>query len=524
MAALALVTAGCASSGSGSDQDAAQVSEFGELRDGMVNVDASSGDPVDGGEASFAAYSEPRSLDPAKTVAAVTTGGVEMLNIYDSLMRYDTDTQSVVPQMAKELSVDDSYETWTLTLRDGVTFSDGTPVDSAAVKTSQERYAAAPAPEAALWNDNVVEIATPDATTVVYTLNKTWPEFSSMLASGPGMIVAESAGAPDGDFQPVGAGPFTLDSWNNTEFMTLAAHDDYWNGKPPLDSLKFVYMPTMQVSMETFFNGGVDMAFVREPDDVNEMLDRNTAGYVNLTAASNAAIINALPGRPGSDPRVREAMQLAIDPGVLNQRAYDNAEFGESEMFAEYSRWHSDAAAPTQDLEKAKSLVEEAKADGFDGKIVTINAPDQAKQQQAVAIEAQLNAVGFDVDTKNMPTIGDQIRVIAAEQDYDLGAWGINFRDSDPFPKMFEAMHSGGKQLYGMYTSAEMDELIDQFQVETDEDEKLNVMADIQRQVNKDVPFLVYGYYAEFIAWQDDIHGVKGSANSMVLFDEAWKS
>ncbi len=525
VAALALLAAGCADSDGGAGEEGSiAASEFGELKDGMVNITPASGEPVDGGTVEFAAYSEPRSLDPAKTIAAITTGGAEMLNIYDSLMRYDAAADEIVPQMAEGLEHNEDYTRWTLTLRDGVAFSDGSPVDAAAVKASQKRYSAASAPEAAIWNANVVDIATPDDATVVYTLDKTWPEFSFLLTSGPGMIVAPSAGPVGDGFTPIGAGPFTLDDWNQGNSLKLAARPDYWDGAPHLDSVEFVYMPTMQVSMETMFNGGVDMVFVREPDDVNALLQRDTPGYVNMTAASNAALINAAPGRAGADPRVRKAMQLAIDPAVLSRRAYGDPAFGESTLFPAYSRWNTDVVAPQTDPEKARELVAAAKADGFDGEIVSINAPDQARQQQAMAIEAQLEAVGFDVDTKIMPTIGDQIRVIASEQDYDLGAWGMSLREPDPFPKMFEILHSDGKQTYGMHTGPEMDALIEQFQVATDHDDQMRIMADIQKQVNEDVPFLTFGYYAEYVGWQTNVHGIEGTSNSMVSFADAWKS
>ncbi|GAA4803743.1 ABC transporter substrate-binding protein [Tomitella cavernea] len=527
LAAAALITTGCASSGddttSGSTGDST-VARIQDLSDGMVNVTEDAGPPVEGGTLSFAAYSEPKALDPAETIAAVTTGGTELVNIYDSLMRYDTTEQKVVPEMAKDLEHSDDYRTWTLTLRDGVDFSDGTPVDAGAVKASQERYVAAKGPEAGLWAANVVDISIPDDKTVVYTLNKTWPEFDLMLTSGPGMIVAASAGAPGDGFTPVGAGPFTLGEWRPGESMTLDANPDYWNGKPHLDAVKFVYMPTMEVSKDTFMGGGVDMTFVREPDDVTEMLDRGMPGYVNMTSAGNVYIINAAPGRPGADPRIRKAIQLAVDPSAVAQRAYGNPEFGEGVLFPEYSRWHTDAPGPTFDPEAAKRLVAEAKADGVNTTLVSINAPEQARQQQALALEAQLEAVGFTVDTKIMPTIGDQIRVIAAERDYDLGAWGLAYRESDPFPKMFATLTSDGKQTYGMPTSPEMDALVNRFQTATDMDQKLQVMAQIQQQVNEDVPFINLGYWAEYTTWHKNVHGMVGTSNSMILLGDAWKA
>ena len=140
------------------------------------------------------------------------------------------------------------------------------------------------------------------------------------------------------------------------------------------------------------------------------------------------------------------------------------------------------------------------------------------------AVTGLKEAVGFDVETKIMPTIGDQIRTIAADRDYDLGAWGMSYREPDPYPKMFDTMDSAGKQTYGMYTSDAMDALLEKFQTATDHDQKLQIMAEIQKQVNEDVPFITAGYYAEYIPWQKNVHGVEGTSNSMVLLAKAWKA
>lgn len=519
-AAAALVLAGCASAG---EPVASGGAAANGLREGMVNA-SDSGDPVAGGTLSFGAYSEPASLDPAVAIAAVTTGGVEMVNIYDSLLRFDSESNEFVPQLASGLAHDDDFRTWTLTLRDGVTFANGEILDAAAVKASQERYAGKPAPEAGLWNDSVESITTPDSTTVVYKLNKTWSDFPGLLTTGPGMIVAAGSDGPDGKFTPIGAGPFALSNWAQSDTMTLTARADYWAGKPNLDGLRIVYLPSTLVGLETMYNGGIDATFVREPDEVEEVMQRGLGGYVNMTAAANAALINATEGRPGSDPRVRRAMQLAVDPKAITQRAFDDADLGDGTIFPAYSRWHTPTAATPVDPAEAKRLLAEAKAEGYNGKLEVIDASDQASQQTALAVEAQLEAVGFDVQVNLMPTVGDQVRTIAKERNYDLAAWGLTYRESDPFPKMQATMHSAGKQTYGMYTSQEMDALIEQLQVESDEDAKAALIDQIQQQVNKDVPFLVYSYFAEFIVWNPTVHGVLGSSNSMVLFGDAWKA
>ncbi len=519
--ALLLAASGCASTdaqgGAGGE-----ATGLADLRDGMVNAVDAPGDPRAGGVVNFGAYSEPTSLDPAKTIAAVTTGGIEMVNIYDSLMRYDAEQQADVPQMAESLTPDDTFTTWTLTLRDGVTFSDGTPVDAAAVKASQERFGAANGPDAAVWNANVVDIATPDDQTVVYTLDHPWPLFSNTLTTGAGMIVAPAAGPPGDGFTPIGAGPFEFSAWAQGTSMELTAREDYWGGAPHLDGLKTVYLPATEVGRQTFLNGGLDTILLREPVDITPVLSEGYPGYVAMTAISNTAIINAAPGEAGADPRVRKAVQLAVDPAAIAQRTYGDDAVAGSALFADYSRWHTDVAGPVADPDAARALVAQAKADGFDGNLVLDSGPGQSKQRQMLALEAQLEAVGFAVEARQQQTFPDHIRAIA-QGDYDLAEWGINLREPDPYVKMVAAMHSGGKQTYGMYTSARMDELITAFQTADGDEAKLAAMAGIQRQVNEDAPFLVMGFYPEYVAMQRNLHGVVGSSGTMLLFGDAWK-
>ncbi|CAM3346447.1 ABC transporter substrate-binding protein [Nocardioides dubius] len=515
----ATLVAGCSSaeSGNGGKQEAVDLSG---IKEGYLGKDKE-GTAVEGGTLTMASFAEPRSLDPAVTIAALTTGGSEMLNIYDSLMRYDASDQSFVPQLAEEISTEDN-KTWTLKLRDGVLFSDGSTLDAAAVKASQERYASMPAPEAALWKANVANVETPDSSTVVYTLTKPWVQFPGILTTGPGMIVGKGSGEGE-TFKPIGAGPYTLGKWAPQESLTLDSRDDYWGGAPKLDAVKFVYLPNALTAIESQRKGEVDVAFIREPDQVEDALKGDPHGIVNMTAAQNSALINAEKGRPGADPRIRKAMQLAIDTQLLTERAFNGAGGGSPTIFPGYSRWHGETEGLAYDPEAAKKLVEEAKADGFDGKIHYVDGSDPASRETALAVKALLEAVGFEVETELTRTVADLITKVAVDRDYDVSAWGHSFREPDPIPKMFAIMHSTGTQLYGSYTSPEMDALLERFQVAPTYEEQAGVMDEIQQKVNEDVPFLVFGPYAETVLWNENVRGVLGAGNSMVLFSQAWK-
>jgi peptide/nickel transport system substrate-binding protein len=519
LAAAALV-AGCSSAESGeNDNDAGDRT----YEEGMVGAADQGGDPVQGGTLSMSAFAEPRSLDPAVTIAAGSTGGTEMAAIYDTLLRYDTESQEFVPQMAESVEANEDYTEFTLTLRDGVTFSDGSPLDSAAVKASQERYVERQGPESALWADNVTAIETPDDLTVVYTLDKPWQLFPSILSTGPGMIVGPGADGPGEQFTPVGAGPFLLNKQSPGEDLLLDANPDYWGGRPALDQFRMAYITDQGAAVDSLKSGGLDAVFLRDPDKVDPLLDEELGGYSNLVAGSNMALINASDGRPGADPRVRQAMQMAIDPELVRERVYDGHGIAGSTLFPDYSRWHGETEGLPYDPEAATQLVEEAKADGFDGKIEYMDASDPASRNIALVVEAQLEAVGFEVETNLIRTVGDQVSLIAVERDYDVAGWGLNYREGDPLSKMYATMHSTGTQTYGGYTSPEIDAIIEEFQAATSEDEQREVLDRLQQQVNEDVPYLNWAPFAEVTIWNDDVHGIKGASTSMVLLDQAWK-
>lgn len=504
---------------SGGGETAAGGSPGVSYETGIVGADEG-GEPVQGGTVTFAAYSEPRVLDPADAIVAGATGGIALAAIYDVLMRWDSERNEVVPQLAEALEPDEDFTTWTLRLREGVTFSDGTPLDAAAVQWSLQRYIEEGGAEAALWSRNVSAVRSPDPRTVVFELSTTWPSFDFLLTTGPGMIVPESAVA-GGSFTPVGAGPFTFAAHRPQEELVLEANENYWDGRPHLDTFRAIFLNDQQAVQDSLDSGSVTMAMLRDPDVVDARLAAGGPGFLNMVALGSVAAINASEGRPGADPRVRTAMQMAIDPNVIQQRAFDGAGVASSAIFPEYSRWHGDVAPLPHDPEQARTLLEQAKADGYDGTITYSDGQDPASRQSALAVKASLEAVGFTVELDLLRSVADQTRM-AIDQDYDVIGWGISWREAGPFARMFTTLHSEGNSTVGMPTSPEMDALFAEFQTAPSEQQQHEIMGRIQQEWNELVPALVFAPTPELVAWSDTIHGVVDSSNSMVLLDDAW--
>jgi peptide/nickel transport system substrate-binding protein len=496
--------------------------DVGTFAPGFVNL-PSEGASVDGGTLTFGSYAEPLQLDPVKTIVAGTTGGTEMAAVYDTLMRWDEETAKVVPQLAEALTPDKAHSTWELTLRPDVTFSDGTKLDAEAVRWSIERYLEQGGHDAAVWKHNVTGMRVTGDLTLQFSLARAWPSFDSLFTTGIGMVVAK-ASDKGGEFTPIGAGPFVFENRTPQERMTFTANADYFDGRPPLERLEFVYIVDPNALWDTFGQHDVSMAIVRDPIVVAEALTEKTPGYLQMVGLGVTGLINSAEGFPGHDVRVRQAVQMAIDPELVNERAFAGSGVVSSSLFPVSSRFHQEGVDGLQyDPEAAKQLVADAKADGFDGKITYLQGSSPQQRDIGLAVEAQLDAVGFDAKADFLASIPDLITRVV-EGNYDMSTWGLSWRDSAPYARMFGINHSEGGIGYGTATSPEMDKLIDDFQAASTEDEQLAAAKALQEGWNDLAPALVLGPTAEFNMWQKNVHGVASNSNTMVLLDDAWVS
>lgn len=519
-AALALLTS-CSSS-----DDAEKLASgptVGAFAPGLVNI-PEAGDVVGGGTLTFGSYAEPLELDPVKTIVAGTTGGTEMAAVYDVLMRWDEKEEAVVPQLAQSLTPDANHTSWDLKLRPDVTFSDGTALDAEAVRWSVERYLEQGGHDAAVWNHNVTGMEVSGDLTLEFTLARPWPSFDSLLTTGLGMVVARSSDAGD-QFTPIGAGPFVFESRSPQERMTFTANPDYFGGRPPLETLEFVYIVDPNALWDTFKQDDVSMAILRDPMVVEEALTEEVPGYLQMVGLGVTGLVNAREGRPGHDVRVRRAIQMAIDPELINERANDGAGVVSSSLFPETSRFHQeDVAGLPHDPEAARELVEAAKADGFDGQLSYLQGSSPQQRAIGLAMKAQLDAVGFETRTEFLASITDLITRVVVDGDYDMSTWGLSWRDSAPYARMFGINHSAGGVGYGTASSPEMDRMIEDFQAAATHQEQMAAAEALQKTWNELAPALVLGPSAELNLWQEDVHGVRTNSNTMVLLDEAWVS
>ncbi|MBM4574787.1 ABC transporter substrate-binding protein [Rhodococcus hoagii] len=518
LTAGALALTGCANTANGDDTSGSGRTPPAA---GFVGEHEATGDAVSTPQLTFSTQSLAGFLDPMKTAARGESGGSELAAVYDVLMRYDSATNQFEPRLAESLTEEPGGLAWTLKLRPGVTFSDGTPLDAAAVARSLDRYNAGRGDGSAVWTAAVESTTAADPSTVVFRLRSPWPTFPSMLALGHGMIVAPSSGEGDA-FKPIGAGPYVLDHYSPNEERIFTARNDYWNGKPTAAKLRFIALTNSRQNFETLQTDGIDIAFLRgDASAVYDTIDNGYPGYFNILNSGSAELINNREGRPGADVRVRKAISLALDPDLIDERGEKGLGLPTKAMFDERSRWFTDVPALPYDPDAARQLLDEAKADGYDGHLNFLALQEPRTNAIALAVQSLLQTVGFTVTIVPINNAGDIVKKVYMERDYDMAHAGIGLYESIPYLGLQSAFGSTSKSNFSGYANPEMDALLGQLQ-NADDATYRSVLGQIQTLWNDTVPSVPTSALMIYVAWQKNVHGVVPTATNIMLLDKAW--
>ncbi|HEY8525064.1 MAG TPA: ABC transporter substrate-binding protein [Acidimicrobiales bacterium] len=477
-------------------------------------------------------YSEVRGLDPVVASGAGVAGAIETAAFYDTLMRYDTESGEYVPHLAESLEPNDDHSEWTLTLREGIAFADGTPLDAEAVRASIQRHTT---PENVTSSridvGNIAEMTVVDPRTLRFTLTEPWAGFPFVLAERPGMITnpaaVEAAGEDFSNAPPpeAGVGPFVLERYAPGEEVVMRARDDYWDGPVCIEELRFVTLAGAQATYEAFQNDELQVAFLREPITNARAHEDGAVGFSNVMNMGAMLLLNHGTGgreeAPTADVRVRQALAAAIDPEAISERVFEGTAQPTSTIIGPDSRLDPGADGLEVDPERAADLVEEAKDDlGWDGSVHFVCQDDPINREQCIAIEAMLEAVGFEVEIEYL-TVADTIRRVTIDQEFDLATWGVPASDETLW-RALSTFGSDSPNNRSGYANPELDEALGRLKAAATVEEQEEILADIQEIWNETVPSVILGTREELIAVADTVHGLDYSHMTMVHFDDAY--
>lgn len=353
----------------------------------------------------------PDSLDP--TTAATFVGRTVFVNMCQKL--YDVNAQlSLVPQLAAALpAISDGGRTYTITLKPGIKFNDGTPLTAAAVKTTLDWYLTNPQSERASELKGLSSVDATGPLTVVLHLSKPFAPLTSVLADRAGMILSPKQLQKMGNNfaqHPVCVGPFEFSSRPSLDSIVLKKSPYYYGrAHVHLNTVTFTVITDPATLAADLQSGQIQVADQVEPQDV-KAIENNPAttiesqdslGYEGLdinTGNTHGSLkpYGTAPNPFATHPALRQAFELTLDRNTLNRVAFDGLYTPVCSPIPPNSPWAVNVPCPAQNIPEAKALV---KASGVKTPIhvslMVQNAPLQ--QQIGSIIQSMAAPAGFDV-------------------------------------------------------------------------------------------------------------------------------
>ncbi|WP_156036318.1 ABC transporter substrate-binding protein [Blastococcus sp. URHD0036] len=505
-----LILAGCGSDDSGGD-----------------GVDASgeqaSGDPVEGGSLTYVTVSEPANLDPASLSNSLITNSVYGNALYGQLLE-------ITPEGEVEYGLLESLEnqdntTWIATLREGLTFSDGTPLDAEALKFNWDRdkdrtvaSSQTVASASAIASTTVV-----DEQTLEVTLAKPTAQLPSVLMAinFVGSPTALAAGPEAFTANPVGAGPFTMDSWSRGDRMVLSKNPDYWDApKPYLDELVIRANPDDNQRYNSLQAGEVDLMVGNNYETAQlagdggfTVLPAGFSGFTNLEFNFSKA--------PFDDPRAREAISLAIDRQALIDTLYGGAgEEPPTSILRDTSPLYDDSVTfPEADPERAQELLDELNADGKPLSFTISSSNNSDTARAAEIMQAQLQEFeNLTVEIEPQESASWFGRL--AQNDYEATIYGAAF--VDPSPVIDTLVGTGSATNFTRLSDPEIDAALEQGRLSDDTAERQEAYATVMQRMVDLSAMVVYTWSPAFILTSEEVGGIRFYGSGSTPVDGLW--
>ena len=470
------------------------------------------GTPVTGGVITYGVEGKTTQFCPPKTQAAIS-GIMIMQSMYDTLAEPTNDGRAV-PYLAKTITPNDDSSVWTIGLREGVTFHDGTPVDAAAVAQNITAWTKGLLLQFVF--SNIATVTVTDPLTVTVAMKKPWVAFPWYLwtTGRTGIAAPAQLDSPDCDTKLIGSGPFKLKSFDPASGdVAVVKNASYWRkGYPLLDGINWKVQGDSIQRMNGLEGGQFDVIHTSGGKD-RKIVDGFGA---NITAEPagrreiSQVLIN-LTRPPFNDPNARLALALsqdrdalaAIGAGPGTTKAYqvvDSKVLGHIKDPAGYPKG--------QDLAKAKKLVAEYKAaHGGKFELNLQSTFDPTTQALAAEIKREAAIVGITV---NLPTPVDQAQIInqALGGAVDAFAWR-NYPGADP-DGLFVWFHSGSPVNFGKINDPIIDKALEDGRSELDPAKRKVAYETFVSQMSSQITTL-WGWYTDwFIGSNDKVTGILG--------------
>lgn len=484
--------------------------------------------------------SEPSMIDPQ----GAPSSGLSLVSpyLFDTLVVRNVDN-TVLPSLAETWEVSDGGTAITMSLKSGVTFHDGTPMDAEAVKLTFERFkevgTASPIYEGI---SQITEVEAVDDATVRFHFDLPAANFWSAISMPYAAVLSPAsmqAAAADPTAHLVGTGPFILKDWTAGQSMTLERNPNYaWGpataqnqGAPYLEQLIFKVIPDTSTQLAALEAGEVDVIFINQPShkqklesDPNITLHETVLNsLIYLGFNTQAAPFDEIPVRQALAHAINKDEIVTLALGGLGQTAY--APLPPTLPGFDPSLKEHELGF---DLERSRALLAEA---GFEetanGGWVRDGQPLSARlltstrpPNEAVAtlIQSHLSAIGIPVEIHQLD--GKAVMEATAKGEFDLLLWRYDWNDPDALNIFLSSPRIGSTNRVG-YSNPEVDALLEAGAHELDEVARNALYVQAQQIILTDAPWQPLYVPIDVLAVRNRIQGAEPGYMGRLLLNDA---
>lgn len=492
-------------------------------------------EPASGGDLIVGTYLDPTCIDNQQIGTNVSLSVTRQLT--DSLTEQDPETGEIEPWLAESWEVNEDSTVFTFTLRDGVTFSDGSVFDAQVVKDNIDGIIAlgAQAPVAGPYLAGLESATVLDEQTIEFAFAQPNAQFLQATSNiAMGMVSSATAAMTAEDRCAagiVGTGPFVLESYAANDATVISRRDGYdWappsaahEGEAYLDSVTFQVLPENSVRTGALLSGQVDaMDNVQQQDEASV----SGNGFSLVTRANPGFAVSVmfnLASGPGADPAVRKAMMIGVDredaltvlgptgaetPGVLTSTTPG------AEDYTSYLEADPEAAA---DLLEEAGWVEGA--DGVrakDGQRLELDFPYFFDGPVVELLQQAYAELGIRLNISQVTTAD----FLTAIQDGAFDATVGNLTRAD-IDVLRSTLSSAGANWYG-FADAELQSLLEAQAAEPDPDARVEIANEIQEVILDNAYVVPLHALAQGYAVRDGVNAFEFEASSRLDLYDTW--
>ena len=458
--------------------------------------------------------------------------------IFDTLVQYTAEGTDIEPGLATSWSSREDGLVWDFTLREGVHFHDGTDVNADAVVFSLERQRDEDHPFHSVggpyiyWislgmSDKIEAVTASGSMTVEMRLREPYSPLLNVLATPPFAIVSPTAAAAHGeDFRsnPVGSGPFRFGEWRRSDRIILERNEEFWGGAPELERIVFRDIPEAHTRRLELENGSIHVLDSADPEDVDAMRENAQLRVVEKAGMNVGYVAMNTTHSPLDDPRVRYAINHAIDKQTIVDQLYSGrAVKAKNPIPPTIWGYNDDVEDFAYDPELARSLISEALPDGFAEPLsfyVMSNPrayfpnPDNI----GLAIQSDLQKAGIParIETFEWATYLEKVK----QGDHDLAmlGWIADYADPDNFLyfTLSKSNATPPASNIALYQSDELEALLREGVREADPAARTEVYRAAQEIVRKDAPWVI-------VAHAKRVAVVRANVQGFTLHPTSWR-